>query len=99
MVINSEEFRVAFGLMEGEEWTARSILDCDGPTIGAAVELLHKIKARGWDEEPTLLAVIHGNGGGRRYYLEVPTGEVYFSRFHAEDHQVEDAKALGFKIS
>lgn len=105
MHLMSQDFEVAFALMEGDGWLLESLEPRHDETftIKGARRLFEKQCAEfEGDEEHVLGMSIYGNGGVHRYAVMVPSGSVLFSRHHCRgidaEERLQNAEDLGFEL-
>jgi hypothetical protein len=65
-------------------------------TVSYALKLWKETKDN-YDAKETIDVAIYGLGGWSRYFVLAGTGEVVFSKYHAE-RKVKDAESAGFRI-
>lgn len=95
--IESEDFLIAFELMEGKECLERSMRSESYTSIKSAREEFRRLNKKG--NRKFYVIIIYGKGGWNRYYVNDPGGMVYFSIPHCiSQEKVRDALALGFRV-
>jgi hypothetical protein len=98
---NLDELKAALTAMEGTG--VASCWDDTRPgmsqyTLARAIEKFNEIPDDMREEMSGWYECVYGNGGYSRYFVNMKTGEVTFSKFHSYDAKTAKAQSLGFNL-